>query len=66
MITPTIVPNLYPIATIFQPNSNGEFESSLFSEIEAGGSKVSKLSQLFVNGLPHNPEFPLNELFEKY
>jgi hypothetical protein len=31
--------------------------------LKGGGSKVFELSHLFVNGLPHNPEFLSNELF---
>ena len=31
--------------------------------LKGGGSKVFELSHLFVNGLPHNPDFPSNELF---
>ena len=31
--------------------------------LKGGGSKVFELSHLFVNGLPHNLDFPSNELF---
>ena len=61
--TPNINPHSYPIATTFQSNSNRDIASLFSTNIEGWGGGSFKLAYHFDNGLPHNPTFPLNELF---
>ena len=54
-------PHPYPITTAFQPNPLVNIKSFFSWNIDGGGRSL--IIHFIVNGNPHNPMFPMYELF---